>query len=189
MKELAAALAAPSAGVAPGGVPLTVDIYQPMRGGPYPAIVQIYGGAWQRGVPGNHAPFAARLAASGLGPQQQALLDLTARAQEKIDKIDRIKDLVDLAAELLGMLLDSLVVDRQIIQDARANDAHEVLLQRVHRLHGATRYCGVPQLRAACQHCETLLKQKSPASAAALDDLDAAIEQLLEETGQTNSVL
>lgn len=50
---------------APGGVPLTVDIYQPMRGGPYPAIVQIYGGAWQRGVPGNDAPFAARLAASG----------------------------------------------------------------------------------------------------------------------------
>jgi len=95
----------------------------------------------------------------------------------------------DLAAELLGMLLDSLAVDRQIIQDARANDDHDALLQRVHRLHGATRYCGVPQLRAACQHCETLLKQKSPTSAAALDDLDAAIEQLLEETGQTNSVL
>ena len=95
----------------------------------------------------------------------------------------------DLAAELLGMLLDSLAVDRQIIQDARANDAHDVLLQRVHRLHGATRYCGVPQLRAACQHCETLLKQKSPASAAALDDLDAAIEQLLEETGQTSQAL
>ena len=49
----------------PGGVPLTVDIYQPMRGGPYPAIVQIYGGAWQRGVPGSDAPFAARLASSG----------------------------------------------------------------------------------------------------------------------------
>ncbi|MFZ2319368.1 MAG: response regulator [Pseudomonas sp.] len=95
----------------------------------------------------------------------------------------------DLAAELLGMLLDSLAVDRQIIQDARANDAHDVLLQRVHRLHGATRYCGVPQLRSACQHCETLLKQKSPASAAALDDLDAAIEQLLEETGQTSQAL
>ena len=49
----------------PGGVPLTVDIYQPMRGGPYPAIVQIYGGAWQRGVPGSDAPFAARLASTG----------------------------------------------------------------------------------------------------------------------------
>lgn len=95
----------------------------------------------------------------------------------------------DLAAELLGMLLDSLAADRQIIRDARARDAKDALLERVHRLHGATRYCGVPQLRAACQHCETLLKQNSPASAAALDDLDAAIEQLLEETGQPSQAL
>ena len=50
---------------APEGVPLTVDIYQPMTGGPHPAIVQIYGGAWQRGAPGNDAPFAARLASLG----------------------------------------------------------------------------------------------------------------------------
>lgn len=46
---------------------------------------------------------AAVLAASGLGPQQQQLLDLTARAQEKIDKINRLKDLVDLAGELLSL--------------------------------------------------------------------------------------
>jgi hypothetical protein len=44
---------------------------------------------------------AAVLAASGLGGHQQKLLELTARAQEKIDRIDRLKDLVDLAAELL----------------------------------------------------------------------------------------
>ena len=46
---------------------------------------------------------AAVLAATGLGPQQQQLLDLTARAQEKIAKIDRLKDLVDLAGELLSL--------------------------------------------------------------------------------------
>ncbi|NGZ88464.1 hypothetical protein [Duganella aceris] len=46
---------------------------------------------------------AAALAAAGLGGQQQRLLDLTARAREKIDKIDRIKDLVTLAAELLSV--------------------------------------------------------------------------------------
>lgn len=46
---------------------------------------------------------AAVLAASGLGPQQQQLLDVTARAKEKIEKIDRLKDLVDLAAELLTL--------------------------------------------------------------------------------------
>lgn len=50
---------------APEGVPLTVDIYQPMTPGPHPAIVQVYGGAWQRGSPGADAPFAARLASRG----------------------------------------------------------------------------------------------------------------------------
>jgi len=46
---------------------------------------------------------AAVVAASGLAVHQQALLELTARAQQKIDKIDRIKDLVDVAAELLAL--------------------------------------------------------------------------------------
>lgn len=50
---------------APGGVPLTTDIYRPMTDGLHPAIVQIYGGAWQRGTPGNDAAFAARLASLG----------------------------------------------------------------------------------------------------------------------------
>jgi acetyl esterase/lipase len=50
---------------APEGVPLTVDIYRPMGGGPHPVIVQIYGGAWQRGEPANDTAFAARLASRG----------------------------------------------------------------------------------------------------------------------------
>lgn len=49
----------------PGGVALAMDIYRPMSDGPHPAIVQIYGGAWQRGAPGNDAVFAARLASQG----------------------------------------------------------------------------------------------------------------------------
>jgi two-component system sensor histidine kinase BarA len=52
------------------------------------------------------------------------------------------------------------------------------MIEQVHRLHGATRYCGVPQLRAACLRSETLLKQGDPTALAALDDLDEAIERL-----------
>ena len=37
----------------PEGVSLTLDIYRPTASGVYPAIVQIYGGAWQRGAPGD----------------------------------------------------------------------------------------------------------------------------------------
>ncbi len=72
----------------------------------------------------------------------------------------------DLAADMLAMLLASLAADRQAIRQARDNDDRTALLERVHRLHGATRYCGVPQLRAACQTSETLLKQNDPAAAA-----------------------
>jgi len=48
-----------------GGAPLTVDVYRPPRPGSYPAVVQIYGGAWQRGKPADNANFAQWLAARG----------------------------------------------------------------------------------------------------------------------------
>lgn len=49
----------------PGGVPLTVDIYHSLHPGPSPIVVQIYGGAWQRGSPGDDAVFARHLASRG----------------------------------------------------------------------------------------------------------------------------
>jgi acetyl esterase/lipase len=49
----------------PEGVRLTVDIYRPVSAGRYPSVVQVYGGAWQRGAPGDDAKFATYLAARG----------------------------------------------------------------------------------------------------------------------------
>ncbi|HYW06430.1 MAG TPA: alpha/beta hydrolase [Longimicrobium sp.] len=49
----------------PGGVPLTVDVYRPLKPGRYPTVIQIYGGAWQRGAPGDNSGFARYLAARG----------------------------------------------------------------------------------------------------------------------------
>jgi two-component system sensor histidine kinase BarA len=87
----------------------------------------------------------------------------------------------DLAADMLSMLLAGLPDDRLAIRQARDSGEHNALIERVHRLHGATRYCGVPQLRAACQRSETLLKQNDPAAQQALDELEAAIERLARE--------
>ena len=87
----------------------------------------------------------------------------------------------DLAVDMLAMLLASLDADRQAILQARNDNDHHALIERVHRLHGATRYCGVPQLRAACQRSETLLKQQSPQASEALDELDQAIFRLANE--------
>ncbi|MEO4047881.1 response regulator [Pseudomonas sp. CAU 1711] len=88
----------------------------------------------------------------------------------------------ELASDMLGMLLAGLPADRQAIRQAREAGERTALIERVHRLHGATRYCGVPQLRAACQRSETLLKQDDPAAQAALDELDAAIARLAAQT-------
>lgn len=49
----------------PDGVPLTLEVHQPKRPGLFPIVVQVYGGAWQRGDPTSHANFASWLASSG----------------------------------------------------------------------------------------------------------------------------
>ena len=84
----------------------------------------------------------------------------------------------DLAADMLAMLLASLESDRQAIRAARDADDRAATIERVHRLNGATRYCGVPQLRAACQRSETLLKQDDPEAPQSLDELERAIDRL-----------
>ena len=47
------------------GVPLTVNVYRPRRTGRFPILVQIYGGAWQRGNPDSFANFAEWMAEHG----------------------------------------------------------------------------------------------------------------------------
>lgn len=49
----------------PNGIPLSMDIYRPTQVGQYPAIVVIYGGAWQRGNPKLNADFSRYMAARG----------------------------------------------------------------------------------------------------------------------------
>ncbi len=50
---------------APGGRPLTLDIYTPAGGGPAPVLIQIHGGAWQRGAPADDGAFALYIASRG----------------------------------------------------------------------------------------------------------------------------
>jgi acetyl esterase/lipase len=49
----------------PDGVPLSLNIYRPLKVGKYPAIVSIYGGAWQRGSPDSDENFNRYIAAQG----------------------------------------------------------------------------------------------------------------------------
>jgi acetyl esterase/lipase len=47
------------------GVPLNLDIYRPPQVGKYPAIVVLYGGAWQTGSPLSNEAFSRYMAARG----------------------------------------------------------------------------------------------------------------------------
>jgi acetyl esterase/lipase len=49
----------------PAGIPLTLDIYRPPSAGPHPVLIQLYGGAWQRGSPADNASFASWFASKG----------------------------------------------------------------------------------------------------------------------------
>lgn len=49
----------------PDGFALTLDVYQPRSAGRVPILVQIYGGAWQRGAPGDNAAVAKYFASRG----------------------------------------------------------------------------------------------------------------------------
>nr|MDT0251968.1 response regulator [Endozoicomonas sp.] len=65
----------------------------------------------------------------------------------------------ELAHEMLVMMKDGLDDDLKTLRKAwKANDFSAVL-ERVHRLHGACRYCGVPELERICNRLETRLKK------------------------------
>ena len=49
----------------PAGVPLNMEVYQPEKIGKYPAIVVIYGGAWQNGNPSVKPDFNRYMAVRG----------------------------------------------------------------------------------------------------------------------------
>lgn len=49
----------------PDGVPLNMNIYQPLQVGKYPGLVVIYGGAWQNGSPLKDRDFNRYMAARG----------------------------------------------------------------------------------------------------------------------------
>ena len=49
----------------PDGQALTLTVYRPQGAGPFPTVVQIYGGAWQRGSPDDNPECARYLASRG----------------------------------------------------------------------------------------------------------------------------
>jgi len=92
----------------------------------------------------------------------------------------------DLAEELFSMLLEQLHTDIDRIQALWQTGGNEPLLECVHKLHGATRYCGVPELRTAANRFETALKCEAPDRELLKDQLISAMERLQIWSEQTD---
>ncbi|MCL7944288.1 ATP-binding protein [Marinobacter sp. ATCH36] len=92
----------------------------------------------------------------------------------------------DLAEELFSMLVEQIRTDLDRVNSLWDNDEREELLECVHKLHGATRYCGVPELRGAANQLETALKCASPDTEYQKDQLLVAMERLQIWSEQTD---
>lgn len=64
-----------------------------------------------------------------------------------------------LARDMFAMLMDTLENDQRQINALYQQGDYKALLEQVHRLHGATHYCGVPRIQQTARHTESLLKQ------------------------------
>jgi two-component system sensor histidine kinase BarA len=64
----------------------------------------------------------------------------------------------DLAKEMLTMLVASFKDSIELIQEYLEETQLSKLIEQVHKLHGATAYCGVPKLKSLAQQYESLLK-------------------------------
>ncbi|TDR52680.1 two-component system sensor histidine kinase BarA [Halomonas ventosae] len=84
-----------------------------------------------------------------------------------------------LARELLETLVDSLAHSEQAIRDAVARDDEVGLLDALHALNGACRYCGTPRLGLLAETLETRLRSRGlTAVVPLLPDLYAAMGEL-----------
>ncbi|NNM53062.1 MAG: response regulator [Pseudomonadales bacterium] len=85
----------------------------------------------------------------------------------------------DLARDMLNLLIDGLPQEIEAIQNAFSQRQRSTLLDRVHYVHGASRYCGVPALRQAADMLETGIKQSDAESDAIWFEIEAAVQNML----------
>ncbi|MCH4561759.1 ATP-binding protein [Halomonas sp. EGI 63088] len=94
-----------------------------------------------------------------------------------------------LARELLARLADSLPESKTAIREALEREDDEALLDAIHALNGACRYCGAPRLALIAETLETRLRSRGREGVTPLlDDLFAAMAGLRDwQTAQPSS--
>jgi two-component system, NarL family, sensor histidine kinase BarA len=81
----------------------------------------------------------------------------------------------DLAIEMLDLFMQSLDRDRAKLNQAIADNNMELMRDVVHRLNGASQFCGIPRVQAAICRLESLIKTD------AANDLPIVLHQVQQE--------
>lgn len=103
-------------------------------------------------LPNTTAPSKNPLDANSLQKIQDELNNLAVIDWE--DALTRAANKPDLAAKLITMMIDTLEDEKNALNQAWTNRDRTALAQIAHRILGASRYTGVPQLRYASQNLE-----------------------------------
>ncbi|MFA5627269.1 MAG: Hpt domain-containing protein [Thiohalomonadaceae bacterium] len=94
----------------------------------------------------------------------------------------------ELAADLFNMLLQDLSPQKHAIQAALEASDYQTLQHLVHKLNGATTYCGVPALKLSLNNLETDLKNsKTTNIATGVDLVVMEIDRVLSHTQKLES--
>ena len=106
------------------------------------------------------------------------------------DAVMRVAGKPDLAANLITMLIDSIEHEKKDLQQAWQRHDRQALSHVAHRILGASRYTGVPQLRQASQNledkCLLNINNSSPAQFALLAPYYEQILQALDNLAQAD---
>lgn len=94
------------------------------------------------------------------------------------ETVQRCNGNIELAEEFLIKFLSGLALEREQLSELVMQNALQQLEERVHKLHGACHYCGVPVLRQSAQALEKALKLKRDFTQQ-WDDFDTALEQAI----------
>ena len=76
-----------------------------------------------------------------------------------VSGLEKASGKLGLARDMFAMLMDSLEKDQRRMNALYQQGDYKSLLEDVHRLHGATHYCGVPRIQMTAMYTESLLKQ------------------------------
>lgn len=117
--------------------------------------------------------------------QKPIHLNKPSKEIDGIVDIEKALDIVDqqvaIAKDMFSMLISSLESEKQLIEHHFKTAALDKLIQVVHRLHGASKYCGTPELTKQAGFLEQHLKELGLEGAEeVVDDFLQAIDRLLD---------